>query len=190
VLETDINKYPYAKLVSTIPVSTIPRGIVVDDRNNRSYVAIMGGASIAVINNSAWLKVTELPVASNPRHIVLDTAGRLYISYNKISKIACVDGISGKTLFTAKTASRPRTIILSKNQKFLFTTCYNSDTVDVFKINGNAFSKVISLPCKGHPVGVDIFEDDTKLEAWVCSYNSGSITVFTFRKRRNTGTPG
>ena len=73
--------------------------------------------------------------------------------------------------------------MLSKNHKFLFVTCYSSDTVEVFKINDNGFSKVISLPCKGHPVGVDIFEDNTKLEAWVCSYSNGSISVFSFNKK-------
>ena len=56
VLEINKDEYPYGKVISTIPVSAIPRGIVVDDKNNRSYVAIMGGASIAVINNTVWMK--------------------------------------------------------------------------------------------------------------------------------------
>lgn len=185
VLETNSNEYPYAKVISTVPFSAIPRGIVVDDKNNRSYIAIMGGASIAVINNTAWMKVDDLNVASNPRHIVLDSSGRLFVSYNRLGKIACVDGLTGNTLFTATTAAQPRTIVLSKNQKFLFTTCYSSDTVEVHKINENNFSKVISLPCKGHPVGVDIFEDNDKLEAWVCSYSNGSISVFSFWKKRD-----
>jgi len=183
VLETNINEYPYAKVVSTIPVSSIPRGIVVDDKSNRSYVAIMGGASIAVINNTVWMKETDLAVASNPRHIVMDTSGHIFVSYNKLGKVACIDAETGNTLFTASTAAQPRTIMLSKNYKFLFVTCYSSDTVQVFKINDNGFSKVISLTCKGHPVGVDIFEDNTKLEAWVCSYSNGSISVFTFKKK-------
>ena len=182
VLETDTTEYPYAKVISTIPVADIPRGIVVDDKNNRSFVAIMGGASIAVINNTAWMKEGDMKVASNPRHIVMDTSGRIFVSYNKLSKIACIDAESGNTLFTASTAAQPRTIMLSKNYKFLFVTCYSSDTVEVYKINDNSFSKVISLPCKGHPVGVDIFEDDNKLEAWVCSYSNGSISVFSFKK--------
>ena len=183
VLETSMTEYPYAKVISTVPVTDIPRGIAVDDKNNRSFVAIMGGASIAVINNSAWIKEDEIKVASNPRHIVVDTSGRIFVSYNKLAKIACIDAATGKTLFTASTAARPRTIILSKNHKFLFATCYSSDTVEVFKISDTGFSKVISLPCKGHPVGVDIFEDDNKLEAWVCSYNNGSISVFSFKKK-------
>lgn len=183
VLETDTTQYPYAKVISTIPVADIPRGIAVDDKNNRSFVAIMGGASIAVINNTAWMKESDMKVASNPRHIVMDTSGRIFVSYNKLAKIACIDASTGNTLFTASTAAQPRTIILSKNYKFLFATCYNSDMVEVFKISDTGFSRVISLPCKGHPVGVDIFEDDNKLEAWVCSYSNGSITVFNFTKK-------
>jgi len=184
VLETNINEYPFAKVVSTIPVAAIPRGVVVDDKNNRSYVAIMGGASITAINNTVWMKEDDINVASNPRHIVMDSSGRLYVSYNRLAKIACIDVATGNTLFSASTAAQPRTIILSKNQRFLFVTCYSSDTVQVFKINEKGFSKVISLPCKGHPVGVDIFEDNDKLEAWVCSYSNGSISVFSFRKKR------
>ena len=40
-----------------------------------------------------------------------------------------------------------------------------------------------SLPCKGKPVGVDIYEDENKLEAWVCNYVGGNLKVFTFRKK-------
>jgi DNA-binding beta-propeller fold protein YncE len=183
VLEMDIGSYPFGKVISTIPVSSIPRGIAVDDRNNRSYVAIMGGASLAVINHAAWTKGDAIPVASNPRHLVMDTSGRLFVSYNKLAKVACIDAATGKTLFTTATHAQPRTIILSKNHRFLFVTCYSSDYLDVFRVNEAGFEKVISIPCKGHPVGVDIFENDNMLEAWVCSYSNGSISVFSFNKK-------
>lgn len=183
VLEMNKDIYPYGKIISTIPVSSIPRGIVVDDKNNKSYVAIMGGASIAVINNAAWMKEEDMAVASNPRHIVMDTSQRIFVSYNKLAKIACIDAVTGNTLFSAATHAQPRTIILSKNHKFLFITCYSSDFVDVFKVNDSNFEKIASLPCKGHPVGVDVFEDNNKLEAWVCSYSNGSISVFSFKKK-------
>jgi len=183
VLEMDKDRYPFAKLVSTIRVPAIPRGIVVDDKNKKSYVAIMGGATLAVINNETWKKDTNINVATNPRHIVMDTSGHIFVSYNSLGKIACLDAATGNTIFTASTHGKPRTIILSKNQKFLFATCYSNDTVDVFKINADGFTKINSLPCKGHPVGVDLYEDDDKLEAWVCSYTYGTISVFSFRKK-------
>ncbi|HEX6431451.1 MAG TPA: YncE family protein [Niastella sp.] len=183
VLAIDTTAFPYAKIVSTVHVSAIPRGIVIDDQRKKSYVAIMGGATITVINNDTWTKEAEIPVASNPRHIVLTDSGRLLVSYNKLARIACIDPIARKTLFTATTHAQPRTIVLSKNNKFLFVTCYSSDKVEVFKINDNSFTRVASLHCEGHPVGVDIFEDDDKLEAWVCSYNNGTINIFSFAKK-------
>jgi DNA-binding beta-propeller fold protein YncE len=183
VLATDTAAFPYARTVSTLPVSAIPRGIVVDDERRKSYVAIMGGASITVINNDTWAKESEIPVASNPRHIVLTDSGRLLVSYNKLARIACIDPVTRKTLFSASTHAQPRTIVQSKNNKFLFVTCYSSDKVEVFKINNNSFTRIASLTCTGHPVGVDIFEDDNKLEAWVCSYNNGTINIFSFAKK-------
>jgi DNA-binding beta-propeller fold protein YncE len=183
VLEINKDQYPFGKVISTVPVSSIPRGIVVDDKANRSFVAIMGGATITVINNTAWMKEKDINVESNPRHIVMDTSDHLFVSYNKLAKVACIDAETGNTLFTAPTHAQPRTIILSKNHRFLFVTCYSSDFVEVFKINDNSFQKIASLPCKGHPVGVDVFEDNDKLEAWVCSYSNGSISVFSFNKK-------
>ena len=183
VLELDINEYPFGKVVSTIPVSAIPRGVAIDDKTGKSYIAIMGGASVAVVLNSVWMKDNSIKVAANPRHIVIDNNNRLYVSYNSLGKIACIDAATGKTLFTHKTHAQPRTIVLSKNQKFLFVTCYSSDYVDVFKIHDYGFENIGSFPCKGHPVGVDIFESNDKLEAWVCSYSNGTITVYNFAKK-------
>lgn len=182
VLELNKEEYPFGKVISTIKVSAIPRGVVVDNKNKKSYIAIMGGASLHVVDNTTWETDTVLNVWSSPRHVVMDTSGHIFVSYNSLGTIACLDAATGKSLFTAKTHSQPRTIILSKNHKFIFVTCYSSDYVDVYKINEDNFEKVASLPCGGHPVGVDIYEDDNKLEAWVCSYSNGKINIYTFKK--------
>lgn len=184
VLSTHPERFPYATVIDTVSVPAIPRGIVVDDRSQRSFVAIMGGASLLTVSNNSWTKEKNLAVASNPRHVVIDSSGRLFVSYNRLGQIACIDPNSGETLFTATTAAQPRTIILSKNHRFLFVTCYSSDKLEVFRINDDSFTRIASLPCPGHPVGVDIYENETKLEAWVCSYTTGKISVFNFEKTR------
>lgn len=183
VLEMDEHTYPFGKVISTVPVSAIPRGIAVDNIHQKSYIAIMGGASLARIDNESWKGDTILNVWSSPRHIVMDTSGHLFVSYNSLGTIACLDAATGKSLFTASTHAQPRTIVLSKNHKFIFVTCYSSDYVDVYKINEDSFTKIASLPCGGHPVGVDVFEDNAKIEAWVCSYSSGSISIYSFKKK-------
>ena len=182
VLELNKESFPYGKVINTIPVSSIPRGIAIDDKKQKSYVAIMGGSSIAVLDNRTWKIEKTIEAASNPRHVVIDSAGRLFLSYNKLAKVACIDPETGKTLFTTPTHTQPRTIFLSQNHKFLFVTCYSGNMLDVFKINDNSFKKIASIPSKGKPVGVDIFENDEELEAWVCSYTDGAIRVYSFKK--------
>ena len=174
---------PYLKKIADIKVSAIPRGIAVDDIHQKSYVAIMGGNAIAVIDNATWTRDADIPVASNPRHVVMDEKGRLFVSFNNLARVACIDPQTRTTLFTAATAAQPRSIVLSKNGKFLFVTCYSGNTVDVFKVQDNHFTILYSLPCKGKPVGIDVRETDTALEAWVCNYVGGNLSIFTFQKK-------
>mgnify|MGYP000082182602 CR=1 FL=1 len=182
VLSLQDSLSPFGKVIQTIQMSDIPRGIAINDKTKHSYVAIMGGNSISVINNNTWKIEKEIKVASNPRHIILDSLGRLFVSFNNIAQIACIDPNNGNTLFKANTNAQPRTIVFSKNQEFLFVTCYSSNMVDVFRIKENSFTKIYSLDCKGKPVGVDVFEDEHKIEAWVCNYVGGNLNVFTFKK--------
>ena len=173
---------PYGKKITTIATAATPRGITVIDKDHKSYVAIMGSNTIAVINNKQWEIEKTFVVPLNPRHLIADTAGHLFASFNGLSNIACIEAKTGKVLFTARTQQQPRTIALSKNQRFLFVACYAGNSVDVFKINPKSFSKIYSLKCTGKPVGIAIYEDDNKLEAWVCNYMAGNLKVFTFRK--------
>jgi len=182
-LEVNDHAFPYGKVVATMTCNAIPRGIVVDDKIGKSYVAIMGGASISVINNRTWKIERNIKVANNPRHLLMDSSGHLFVSYNSLGQIACIDAASGKTLFTAATNDQPRTIALSKNQHFLFVTCYEGNKIDVFKIGKDRFTRLYALDCPGKPVGIDVFEDDSKLEAWVCNYVGGNLKVFSFKKK-------
>jgi len=170
-------------LVKNIPVSEIPRGIVVDDKLQKTYVAIMGSSYISVLNNNSWTKEKNIPVASNPRHIVMDQKGRLIVSFNILGQIACIDPVSGKTLFTASTSKQPRTIALSKDGQYLFVTCYAANKMEVFKVEDKQFSLLYSLPCFGKPVGADVVETKEKTEVWVCNYVKGNIKIFSFDKK-------
>jgi DNA-binding beta-propeller fold protein YncE len=183
VLDINPSKYPFATVKKDIAVSSIPRGVVVDDANKTSYVAIMGGASLAKIDNTTWELNGQVSVASNPRHVLMDRKGRLFVSYNKLGQVACVEPSTGKTLFTANTAAQPRTIALSKNGQYLYVTCYKGEMVTVFEVLENSFKEIASMPCKGFPVGIDVFENKQTVEAWVCPYNGGALSIYTFSKQ-------
>lgn len=173
---------PNLRKLTDIKAAAIPRGIAVDDVHQKTYVAIMGSNTLSVIDNATWQKEPDLPVAANPRHVVIDSEGRLFVSFNKLAKIACVDPLTRTTLFTAATAAQPRSLVLSRNGRFLFVTCYNGNAVGVYKIEEDKFRLLFSLPCAGKPVGIDVRETADTLEAWVCNYVGGSLSIFTFKK--------
>jgi len=183
VLAINAYQYPYATRITDIKVPHIPRGIVIDETNNKSYVAIMGGSSLSVIDNKNWTYEREMPVDTNPRHILQDRKSRLFVSYNRTAKIGCVDPSTGQTLFSVSTAAQPRSMILSNDQSYLFVTCYSANKLMIFKIFDDHFQLMSELDCEGHPVGVDVYEEVDRTEIWVCSYSTGTISVYDFLKK-------
>jgi DNA-binding beta-propeller fold protein YncE len=61
-------EHPYAKPFKDIRMPAIPRGMVSDPTRKKTYVAIMGGTSLAVIDESNWSMDTILPISGAPRH--------------------------------------------------------------------------------------------------------------------------
>jgi DNA-binding beta-propeller fold protein YncE len=182
VLRINDTVAPFGKLIATIPVPATPRGIAIDDKKKKSYITLMGGNYITVINNKTWKIERNIKVNYSPRHILVDTRGRLFVSFNLLAEVACIDPRTGRSLFKIATNKQPRTIVLSKNQKFLFVTCYTGNMVDVFKINSNSFTRIYSIYCSGKPIGIDLYEDRDKLEAWVCTNTAGNLKIFSFNK--------
>lgn len=182
ILKINDTLAPYGRKIATVATSATPRGITINNRAQKSYVAIMGNNTVSVIDHKKWKIENTFIVPTNPRHLVADTASRLFISFNELSKIACLQQKTGEVLFVADTERQPRTIALSKNQRFLFVTCYGGDTIDIFEIKAKSFKRIYSLSSDGKPIGITLYEDDDQLEAWVCNFVSGSLKVFTFKK--------
>lgn len=182
ILSVNDSLAPYARKVRDIKVGALPRGIYINPNTGLSYINIMGGHSIRVIDRNKLRVHKTIPVVQNPRHITADSSGKLFVSFNTLSEIACIDPVSGRTLFKANTGANPRTIILSKDQKYLFVACYGSDKVQVFKINRSSFKLLYSINCSGKPVGIDLFENNKVIEAWVCTYKEDNLKVLKFRK--------
>ena len=183
VLQLNDTIFPYARNLATVKLPGIPRGIALDQRHRKAYIGIFSDSKIAAIKDDHWKIDTTYRVLFNPRHLVLDSSGRLFVSFNLISQIGCFDIAAGKLLFKTNTHLQPRTIALSKNNKFLFVACYEGNTLDVYKINKNSFSRIYAIKSEGKPVGVSLYEDDNYLEAWVCNYMAADLKIFRFKKK-------
>ena len=51
------------------------------------------------------------------------------------------------------------------------------------KVGEKDFEPMENMDSPGHPVGVDIYENDDIMEVWVCAYEGGNITVYTYQKK-------
>jgi DNA-binding beta-propeller fold protein YncE len=182
VLRTNDSLPPYAKKITDVPVGLHPRGMYANAMTGKAFVGIMGGNSVSVIDIKTLRKQRPIPVIDNPRHVTADSTGHLFISFNTLSKIACIDPVSGRTLFSAATAARPRSIALSADGLLLFVTCYEGNQLQIFRVNSKSFKLIYSIACSGKPIGIDLYETTTSIEAWVCTYMESSLKVFTFMK--------
>lgn len=183
IFEINSSMFPYARKIKDISLSGIPRGIAICPDFQKAFITIINDQRIAVLNTKTWKLEKSIPVYSRPRHIVAGKEGHLFISFTNPPRIACLQASSGKILFKSTTGLQPRTIALSNDQRFLFVTCYEGNAIEVFKINTRSFERVYRIPCKGKPVGIDLYEDQDKLEAWICNYLSGTLNVVSFRKK-------
>jgi len=110
VLSVDNSKFPFGRNIKNIPVQAIPRGICVDEKAAKSFVAIMGSNTIAMVDNKSWRLEKYIKVLANPRHIVLGQNNQMFVSFNSLNQVACINTQTGATLFSIPTHLNPRSI--------------------------------------------------------------------------------
>ncbi|HLX74342.1 MAG TPA: YncE family protein [Terriglobales bacterium] len=69
-----------------------PRGIAVDERGGKLYVADAGGNSIAVISTKTWKLENTIPVQAQPGPLALSPDGRtLYVGNSEGQSVSAID---------------------------------------------------------------------------------------------------
>jgi DNA-binding beta-propeller fold protein YncE len=76
----------------SLSMGAYPRGIAVSPDASTAYVAIMGGDDVVKVNLATLSEEGSFVVGENPRHLVMDPAGRyLYASLNAPGQVVKVD---------------------------------------------------------------------------------------------------
>jgi len=165
------------KVVKQLKASGVPRGLAVSHNNEKLYVAHMGKGFISVFD----IKTLELDikkyVGATPRHLLVDNQF-LYVSLSSPEKILKLNQDSLTLINSVKTLDDPRTISFSNDSSLIVATCYADDKIQIF--GKDSLNLLGSWESKGKPVGVDVFQQDSIVETWVCNYTNGNIKVFTF----------
>lgn len=163
------------KPVKTLPVESIPRGMVFSRDGRRLYVGIMGGTQIDVFNTTSWKKSSIISnVGVAPRELILDRAGRfLYSSCNSSCTITKIDATKGKTLASISVGSEPRTIAFSPDERRIYAVCYGSHKLYV--VDTEKFKVVDTLSTGENPVGIAVAPSG---DIWVTNQSGDSVTLY------------
>ena len=105
----------------------------------------------------------------------------LFTSLNIPSKLIKYDLVTQKIVRTANTEKLPRTIAISKDGQVIFVVCYKGDYLQAFSADNLAL--LGKWQSRVHPVCVDVYQEGDIIEAWVGNHSSGTLKVFTFRKK-------
>ncbi|WP_414574768.1 peptidoglycan-binding protein [Anabaena sp. CCY 9402-a] len=160
--------------IKRIKLGAYPRGIAVDTKSEKAYVAVMGSQNIAEVSlrdySVKWLK----NIGSSPRHLNIDPTGKyLYASLNGEGKIAKISLSQRKVIDKVITGKTPRSMVLSDDGQILYVVNYKEHTVS--KVRTSDMKVLQKVNVDAHPIGIT-YDPQTR-EVWVACY-SGNIMIF------------
>ncbi|MBX2840447.1 MAG: YncE family protein [Flammeovirgaceae bacterium] len=162
--------------VTDVSTGAVPRGMALNQEQTRLFVSNMGSGNINVYDTKEFELEETFAVGSTPRHLIT-TDKYLFASLSSPEKLLKVDLKTLETIQSTSTDDDPRTITFSNDSSIIFVTCYAGQVLQAF--SAADLSLLGSWESKGKPVGVDIFQEGNKLEAWVCNYTASTINIFT-----------
>ena len=111
------------RVVAQISGLQSPRGIAVDEANDKVYVSDSGNHSIAVITSADWKVADTIPVSGEPDALVLDATGKmLYWSDAQNGSLSLMDVTTRQNTGTVAIGGSPSYMALDAGRGVLYLT--------------------------------------------------------------------
>ena len=158
----------------TIPLDTMPRGIVVLPDNKTAYATAMWADKLYRVDLEAGTSEVVMHTGKNPRHLVLSPDGKtLYMTVAGADAIVKLDAETGKVLDTAPAGDEPRSMDISADGTALYVVNYHASTVS--KIDAETLDILDTAPAGVNTIGITY--DKPSGEVWVANYG-GTIDIY------------
>lgn len=142
--------------VKTINVGRMPTGIVIDEEQNKAYVANIKGHSISVIDGSTWT-VDSFSVPSFPRNMALDASSNiLYVSHPMNQSVSVIDLRTRQVTDTILVGAAPEKLALDADSSRLYVTTV-SDTISIIDTTNNSVLKTINVGYHPRDIAINPF---------------------------------
>jgi DNA-binding beta-propeller fold protein YncE len=124
------------RVIARISQIRDPRGIAVDDQNQRLYVALAGTGHIAVINSQNWQVEKMVAVAHRPEQLLwVPETKTLYASSSLGRSVSIVDSDRGEETAVIELNALPHDMIYDAGRQLLLVSL--QDTAEVAAIDGS-----------------------------------------------------
>ena len=171
------------KVVGKVPVGDGPHEVIFSADGKMAFVANYGaqtpGSSLSVIDIAARkeLRRVDLSPLMRPHGLVV-LGGKLYFTAEVNRAVARYDPVANKLDWLMGTGQNgSHMIVMTSDQKRIFTTNIGSDSITAFEFNGvpPAGSKITHIPVGKQPEAIDLSPDGK--EVWVGLNVDGGVDI-------------
>lgn len=152
------------EVIAVIPTGAQPRGIAVDARAARAYVALEGEDRIDVIDLQTGERVTQIVLqpGDRPREVVLTPDARTLLVTNTGSdSVAFVNVDSAVESQRVPVAQEPRSLLLDRGGRRAYAFGARSSAITVVDVANR--SAVTTLPLEAEPLRGQLSRDGSRL---------------------------
>jgi DNA-binding beta-propeller fold protein YncE len=110
------------RVVARVTGLQLPRGIAVDEKGGRVYLADHDAGSIVVIATDGWKVLESIKVPGAPDELLLDGAGKLFWTDPEAGAIALLDLQTKQDVAQTNVGGTPRALAYDAARKIVFAT--------------------------------------------------------------------
>jgi YVTN family beta-propeller protein len=164
------------QIADVIATGKSPKGMVIDQRRRKVYVALSGDNSIAVIDvlEGRIINRLSLNFGDEPTDLALTPDGRTLVAVNHDSNtVSIIDAISLFEINRIRVGERPTSAVISSSGSRVFITNSLSNTVSVVDLNREVL--IASLGVEATPLRAKFNRNGDNL--YVISRDSPNLSV-------------
>lgn len=106
-----------------------PRGIAIDEKAGRFYVACAGSNSILVVSTDGWKAVDSIVLQGTPNQLLLDGTGKIFWTDARARTISLLDLSTKQDVARAQLDGTPRDLAFDAGRHLLFVTLQDTHQV-------------------------------------------------------------
>lgn len=131
--KVDIFNVSRRRLVGKVNNMSRPKGIAVDEENERVYIANSGANNLVVLSAADFQVQRTIALPFAPDELIYVPQSKLlYVNCTSAQRLLAVDPQAGKAIHTADTGARPEHLAYDPERKLVYVTLQDRKAIQAF----------------------------------------------------------